>query len=191
MFRTVGDGPSAWAVLLTPEVLRLPGVLARREALLDAAPAPGKLHKLRRLQFRLVERVVAQQTQHSRQAPDHAVCNKPMALHAAIPAVPRVRKRRSGGATRPAPHRRQPENPWNNHSESQAGCKLAGGESPGVEPQTQDVVRNRDHQHEKAEIEREDAAAEAVEVALGDGPEAAMNRFNRKPEGQAGDSTDD
>ena len=28
-----------------------------------------------------------------------------------------------------------------------------------------------------------DAASEAVKVILGDGPDAAMNRFNRKPDG--------
>src|SRR2546430_7171816 len=35
MFRTVGDGPSAWELLLPPEVLRLPAELARVDALLD------------------------------------------------------------------------------------------------------------------------------------------------------------
>ena len=35
MFRTIGDGPSAWELLLPPEVLRLPGELARVDALLD------------------------------------------------------------------------------------------------------------------------------------------------------------
>jgi len=33
-----------------------------------------------------------------------------------------------------------------------------------------------------------DAASEAVKVILTDGPEAAMNRFNRKPDGPAGDN---
>ena len=33
--RTIGDGPSAWELLLPPEVLRLPGELARVDALLD------------------------------------------------------------------------------------------------------------------------------------------------------------
>jgi PTH1 family peptidyl-tRNA hydrolase len=32
-----------------------------------------------------------------------------------------------------------------------------------------------------------DAASEAVKVILSDGPDAAMNRFNRKPDGPAGD----
>ena len=35
MFRTIGDGPSAWELLLPPEVLRLPLELARVDALLD------------------------------------------------------------------------------------------------------------------------------------------------------------
>src|SRR5689334_4154832 len=35
MFRTIGDGPSAWESLLPPEVLRLPAELARVGALLD------------------------------------------------------------------------------------------------------------------------------------------------------------
>src|ERR1700756_545264 len=35
MFRTIGDGPSAWELLLPPEVLRLPRELARVDALLD------------------------------------------------------------------------------------------------------------------------------------------------------------
>src|SRR5260370_37016187 len=35
MFRTIGDGPSAWESLLPPEVLRLPEELARVDALLD------------------------------------------------------------------------------------------------------------------------------------------------------------
>ena len=35
MFRTIGDGPSAWESLLPPEVLRLPEDLARVDALLD------------------------------------------------------------------------------------------------------------------------------------------------------------
>ena len=35
MFRTIGDGPSAWELLLPPEVLRLPAELARVDALLD------------------------------------------------------------------------------------------------------------------------------------------------------------
>lgn len=35
MFRTIGDGPSAWESLLPAEVLRLPGELARVDALLD------------------------------------------------------------------------------------------------------------------------------------------------------------
>ena len=35
MFRTIGDGPSAWELLLPPEVLRLPEELARVGALLD------------------------------------------------------------------------------------------------------------------------------------------------------------
>jgi IS5 family transposase len=35
MFRTIGDGPSSWESLLPPEVLRLPGELARVDALLD------------------------------------------------------------------------------------------------------------------------------------------------------------
>jgi IS5 family transposase len=35
MFRTIGDGPSAWESLLPPEVLRLPPELARVDALLD------------------------------------------------------------------------------------------------------------------------------------------------------------
>jgi transposase, IS5 family len=35
MFRTIGDGPSAWESLLPPEVLRLPAELARVDALLD------------------------------------------------------------------------------------------------------------------------------------------------------------
>ena len=35
MFRTIGDGPSGWELLLPPEVLRLPGELARVDALLD------------------------------------------------------------------------------------------------------------------------------------------------------------
>src|SRR5436305_4569965 len=35
MFRTLGDGPSSWESLLPPEVLRLPGELARADGLLD------------------------------------------------------------------------------------------------------------------------------------------------------------
>ena len=35
MFRTIGDGPSAWESLLPAEVLRLPEDLARVDALLD------------------------------------------------------------------------------------------------------------------------------------------------------------
>jgi transposase, IS5 family len=35
MFRTIGDGPSAWELLLPAEVLRLPEELARVDALLD------------------------------------------------------------------------------------------------------------------------------------------------------------
>jgi transposase, IS5 family len=35
MFRTIGDGPSGWELLLPPEVLRLPAELARVGALLD------------------------------------------------------------------------------------------------------------------------------------------------------------
>src|SRR5260370_11323420 len=35
MFRTIGDGPSAWELLLRAEVLRLPEDLARVDALLD------------------------------------------------------------------------------------------------------------------------------------------------------------
>jgi IS5 family transposase len=35
MFRTVGDQPPLWESLLPPEVLRLPGELARVDALLD------------------------------------------------------------------------------------------------------------------------------------------------------------
>jgi transposase, IS5 family len=35
MFRTIGDGPSAWESALPPEVLRLPEELARVDALLD------------------------------------------------------------------------------------------------------------------------------------------------------------
>jgi transposase, IS5 family len=35
MFRTIGDGPSPWELLLPPEVLRLPAELARVDALLD------------------------------------------------------------------------------------------------------------------------------------------------------------
>jgi transposase, IS5 family len=35
MFRTIGDGPSAWESALPPEVLRLPAELARVDALLD------------------------------------------------------------------------------------------------------------------------------------------------------------
>ena len=35
MFRTIGDGPSAWESALPAEVLRLPGDLARVDALLD------------------------------------------------------------------------------------------------------------------------------------------------------------
>src|SRR5271170_5331175 len=35
MFRTIGDGPSGWELLLPPEVLRLPEELARVDALLD------------------------------------------------------------------------------------------------------------------------------------------------------------
>ena len=35
MFRTVGDRPSLWESLLPAEVLRLPGELARVDALLD------------------------------------------------------------------------------------------------------------------------------------------------------------
>jgi transposase, IS5 family len=35
MFRTTGDGPSPWESLLPPELLRLPEVLARVDALLD------------------------------------------------------------------------------------------------------------------------------------------------------------
>ena len=35
MFRTIGDGPSAWELLLPPDVLRLPAELARVDALLD------------------------------------------------------------------------------------------------------------------------------------------------------------
>ncbi|MGO9159620.1 MAG: ISNCY family transposase [Streptosporangiaceae bacterium] len=35
MFRTIGDGPSGWELLLPPEVLRLPAELARVDALLD------------------------------------------------------------------------------------------------------------------------------------------------------------
>jgi transposase, IS5 family len=35
MFRTIGDGPTAWELLLPAEVLRLPEDLARVDALLD------------------------------------------------------------------------------------------------------------------------------------------------------------
>src|SRR6266702_2728519 len=35
MFRTIGDGPSSWELLLPPEVLRLPGELSRVDAFLD------------------------------------------------------------------------------------------------------------------------------------------------------------
>jgi hypothetical protein len=35
MFRTIGDGPSSWELLLPPEVLRLPEDLALVDALLD------------------------------------------------------------------------------------------------------------------------------------------------------------
>ena len=35
MFRTIGDGPWSWELLLPPEVLRLPDDLARVDALLD------------------------------------------------------------------------------------------------------------------------------------------------------------
>jgi IS5 family transposase len=35
MFRTIGNGPSEWESLLPAEVLRLPGELARVDALLD------------------------------------------------------------------------------------------------------------------------------------------------------------
>jgi IS5 family transposase len=35
MFRTIGDGPATWELLLPPEVLRLPPELARVDALLD------------------------------------------------------------------------------------------------------------------------------------------------------------
>ena len=35
MFRTIGDGPPEWELLLPPEVLRLPEELARVDALLD------------------------------------------------------------------------------------------------------------------------------------------------------------
>jgi IS5 family transposase len=35
MFRTIGDGPSSWELLLPPEVLRLPEELARVDAVLD------------------------------------------------------------------------------------------------------------------------------------------------------------
>src|SRR5258708_37435919 len=35
MFRTIGDGPSAWELLLPAEVLRLPEDLAQVDALLD------------------------------------------------------------------------------------------------------------------------------------------------------------
>ena len=35
MFRTIGDQPSLWESVLPPEVLRLPGELARVDALLD------------------------------------------------------------------------------------------------------------------------------------------------------------
>jgi IS5 family transposase len=35
MFRTIGDGPSAWESALPPELLRLPDDLARVDALLD------------------------------------------------------------------------------------------------------------------------------------------------------------
>jgi transposase, IS5 family len=35
MFRTIGDGPSLWESALPPELLRLPGDLARVDALLD------------------------------------------------------------------------------------------------------------------------------------------------------------
>src|SRR5712671_3523443 len=35
MFRTIGDGPSAWELLLPAEVLRLPGELSRVDAFLD------------------------------------------------------------------------------------------------------------------------------------------------------------
>jgi transposase, IS5 family len=35
MFRTIGDGPSSWELLLPPELLRLPEELARVDALLD------------------------------------------------------------------------------------------------------------------------------------------------------------
>jgi transposase-like protein DUF772 len=35
MFRTIGDGPPSWELLLPPELLRLPGELARVDALLD------------------------------------------------------------------------------------------------------------------------------------------------------------
>jgi IS5 family transposase len=35
MFRTIGDGPASWELLLPPEVLRLPAELARVDVLLD------------------------------------------------------------------------------------------------------------------------------------------------------------
>ena len=35
MFRTIGDRPSEWELLLPPEVLRLPEELARVDAVLD------------------------------------------------------------------------------------------------------------------------------------------------------------
>ena len=35
MFRTLGDRPSPWELLLPPEVLRLPGELSRVDAFLD------------------------------------------------------------------------------------------------------------------------------------------------------------
>jgi IS5 family transposase len=35
MFRTIGDGPSPWELLLPPVLLRLPEELARVDALLD------------------------------------------------------------------------------------------------------------------------------------------------------------
>jgi IS5 family transposase len=46
MFRTIGDQPSLWESLLPEEVLRLPGELARVDALLDdpAFFAPFAVH---------------------------------------------------------------------------------------------------------------------------------------------------
>jgi hypothetical protein len=49
MFRTGGDQPSLWESLLPAEVMRLPGELARMDALLDD---PAFLARLRRISTR-------------------------------------------------------------------------------------------------------------------------------------------